>query len=31
MPEEDRQPATLLALPSEPSDPQRETAELLVG
>lgn len=31
MPDDDRQPATLLALPSTPSDPQRETAELLVG
>ena len=31
VPEDDRQPATLLALPSAPSDPQRETAELLVG
>ena len=31
VPEDDRQPATLLALPCAPSDPQRETAELLVG
>ena len=31
VPEDDRQPATLLALPSAPSDPHRETAELLVG
>ena len=31
LPEDDRQPATLLGLPSAPSDPQRETAELLVG
>ena len=31
VPEDDRKPATLLALPSAPSDPQRETADLLTG
>jgi hypothetical protein len=31
VPEDDRAPATLLAIPSTPSEPQRETAELLAG
>ena len=31
VPEDDRAPATLLAMPSAPTDPQRETAGLLVG
>ncbi len=31
VPEDDRAPATLLAIPSAPSEPQRETADLLVG
>lgn len=31
VPEDDRAPATLLAMPSGPSESQRETAELLVG
>ena len=30
IPDDDRAPATLLAVPSAPSEPQRETAELLV-
>ena len=31
VPEDDRAPATLLAIPSAPSDSQRETAALLAG
>jgi hypothetical protein len=31
VPEDDRAPATLLAIPSAPTAPQRETADLLVG
>jgi hypothetical protein len=31
LPEDDRAPVTLLAVPGEPSDPQRETAALLTG
>jgi hypothetical protein len=31
VPEDDRAPATVLAMPSSPSDPQRETVDLLIG
>ena len=31
VPEDDRAPVTLLAVPSTPSEPQRETADLLTG
>ena len=30
LPEDDRAPATLLAVPAEPTEPQKETADLLV-
>ncbi len=31
VPEDDRAPATVLAMPSAPSNPQRETVDLLIG